>query len=199
MIPRLVGITGGGPELAARVAAALDAGVDAVLIREPTLPDALLERLSADPGRVILHARMPGAGAVAAALGFGLHLGGDADTARARARFPGRLGRSTHGPAEARAALAAGADYVFLSPIWAPTSKPADRRPPLGPEALAGLGPVLALGGVTPARVAEALAAGAHGVAVLGGIFGAADVTEAVRAYSAALSASSPKPQIVGS
>lgn len=196
MIPRLWGITAGGVDLAGRVQAALDAGLPAVLVREPALPDDLLPVLARAPERAWLHARMPGAAALAAAMGFGLHLPGDADPAWWRARFPGRLGRSCHAPAEARAALAAGLDHAFLSPIWAPTSKPGDRRAPLGPEALDGLARTVALGGVTPARVGEALAHGAAGVAVLGGIFLASDVADAVRAYSAALAS---YDQIVGS
>jgi len=64
--------------------------------------------------------------------------------------------------------------------------------PPQGLEALrrvtAGAGrPVLAIGGVTPARVGEVLAAGAAGVAVMGGISGAADPGGATRAYLDAL------------
>lgn len=196
MIPRLWGLTAGGDDLPERVRAALDAGLPAVLVREPALPDALLPVLAGAPGRAWLHARMPGAAAVAAAMGFGLHLPGDADPVWWRARFPGRLGRSCHAPAEARAALAAGLDHVFLSPIWPPTSKPDDRRAPLGPAALHRLPRTVALGGVTPERVGEALAHGAAGVAVLGGIFAKTDVAAAVRAYSAALAS---YDQIVGS
>lgn len=187
MIPRIWGITGGGPGLEDRVVRALDAGLPALLLREPALPDGLLPRLARDADRVCLHARTPGAALLAAGLGLGLHLPGDADVARWRRRFAGRLGRSCHSPEEARRALAEGADYVFLSPIWAAASKPGDRRPPLGPAALAGLGAVIALGGVTPDRVAEARRAGAHGVAALGGIFGAEDVAAAARRYSDAL------------
>lgn len=183
MIPALLGITDGGPELAARCRAAAAAGLPALLVREATLPEVLLDL----PLRLLLHARMPGAIEVARARGLGLHLPSGADVAATRARFDGWLGVSCHSPDEVRAARAAGADHALLSPIWAPTSKPLDRRPPLGPEALAGLDGVIALGGVTPARVGSCLRAGAAGVAVLGGIFGAADVGAAVRAYLAAV------------
>lgn len=178
MIPRLFAITGGGADFATRLRAVLDAGVPAVLIREDALPASLPE----DP-RLVLHARMPGAEALAAARGWGLHLGGGADVAAVRARFAGPLGYSAHSPAQARAALAAGATWAFLSPIWAPASKPGDTRPPLGPAAL---GPgLVALGGVTPARVATCREAGASGVAVLGGIWAAAEPGEAARRYLA--------------
>lgn len=170
----LYALTCGGPDLAARVRAVRGAGA-IVLVRELELDPEL-----AQPG-VILHARMPGAEALAAARGLGLHLPGGADVAAVRARFPGPLGYSAHSVAEAHAARAAGADVVFLSPIWAPTSKPG--RPPLGPLHLDGL---VALGGVTVARVAECR--GAAGVAVLGGIFGQPGrEVDATRAYLTAL------------
>ncbi len=62
-------------------------------------------------------------------------------------------------------------DYAHLAPIWPPLSKPAT-RPPLGPERLAhacaaGL-PLLAQGGIDAARAAEAIRAGAAGIAVTG-------------------------------
>ena len=47
--------------------------------------------------------------------------------------------------------------------------------------------PVIAIGGITAARVPELLAAGAHGVAVVAAVSGAADPAEAVRALLRAL------------
>jgi len=49
-------------------------------------------------------------------------------------------------------------------------------------EAVADV-PIFALGGVTPERVRPCLEAGAHGVAVLSGVFGEADPAEAARRY----------------
>jgi thiamine monophosphate synthase len=43
--------------------------------------------------------------------------------------------------------------------------------------------PVLAIGGVTPSRVADCLGAGAHGVAVASGVLTAADAAAALDAY----------------
>lgn len=178
---RLIGISDGRWD-GQRARAALDAGLPALLVREAVLPEDLPD----DP-RLILHARMVGAEARAEAAGWGLHLPATGDVRAVRARFSGRLGISTHSDAEARAALSAGADYVLISPIFPPTSKPDDRRPCLGLTALAGPGPRYALGGITPARAQACITAGAAGVAVLGGIFGAPDIRAAVQAYRAVL------------
>jgi thiamine-phosphate pyrophosphorylase len=47
--------------------------------------------------------------------------------------------------------------------------------------------PVIAISGVTPDRVPELLDAGAHGVAVIGAVFSAADPAAAVAAFLDAL------------
>jgi thiamine-phosphate pyrophosphorylase len=84
---------------------------------------------------------------------------------------PGALvGVSCHSAADVLRAREAGADYATVSPVYDTPSKRA-YGPPVGLGALAdaarlGL-PVLALGGVSPARVPEVLAAGARGVAVI--------------------------------
>jgi thiamine monophosphate synthase len=43
--------------------------------------------------------------------------------------------------------------------------------------------PLLAIGGITPDRLQQVVAAGAHGAAVRGGIWGARDPGDAVRVY----------------
>jgi thiamine-phosphate pyrophosphorylase len=101
------------------------------------------------------------------------------------------IGRSTHAPAAAAGAGRDGADYVVFGPIYDTPSKRAYGAP-LGPSALrrcpARL-PVVAIGGVTVARVPELLAAGAAGVAVVREILGAADPEAAARALVAATDA----------
>ncbi|MEW6488362.1 MAG: hypothetical protein AB1578_10695, partial [Thermodesulfobacteriota bacterium] len=64
-------------------------------------------------------------------------------------------------------------------------------------EAVQGLPlPVLALGGVTPERLAPAAAAGAAGAAVLGSLFQAPDLEAQAREYrEAAQRAWGPNPQ----
>ena len=85
------------------------------------------------------------------------------------------IGRSAHGVAEAQSALDAGADYVFLGPIWQTDSHP--DRPGLGPGAIAAVGSprVIAIGGITPTRVTVCRAAGAYGVAAISALWSAAD------------------------
>jgi len=101
------------------------------------------------------------------------------------------VGASVHSEAEARDATAQGADFVVFGPIY---DTPSKRRygPPQGLAALEAVAravdrPVLAIGGLTPERVAEALAAGAAGVAVIGAIYAAARPADATKAFLDAL------------
>lgn len=180
-------ISAGQPDLAARVQAVLDAGVHRVLLREAALAPALVAIAAAHPDRVVLHSGVHGALGLAASLGCGVHLAGREDLHAWRAALPGPLGRSCHAVEEARASLAQGCDWVFLSPVFAPISKPADARPPLGLGALAlgGRGAV-ALGGITLDRVHACRAAGAGGVATLSHLLADPDPAAAARAWTAA-------------
>ncbi len=119
----------------------------------------------------------------------GLHLpSGRRDLEALRRRFPGvLLGVSCHDRADLEAAARAGADYAFLSPVFRPSSKPL-RGEALGLDgfrsAVRGVSlPVLALGGISPERLAAVAAAGAAGAAVLGGVFRAPDLESRARAY----------------
>ncbi len=103
----------------------------------------------------------------------------------------GRLiGRSVHSVAAAERAAAEGADFLVFGNVFETASKPG--LPAQGLETLrtivrAVTCPVIAIGGVTPERVPEVHAAGAHGIAVIRGILGASDPLGAVRAFGAAL------------
>ncbi|GAB7048684.1 hypothetical protein JCM9534A_38100 [Catenuloplanes indicus JCM 9534] len=94
------------------------------------------------------------------------------------------LGATARTSGVGRAAIAGGASYLGVGPCYATSTK--DGLPsPLGPAGLAAVTgavpvPVVAIAGVTAARVAELLAAGAHGVAVVGAVSGAADPGRAV-------------------
>jgi thiamine-phosphate pyrophosphorylase len=85
------------------------------------------------------------------------------------------IGRSAHSADEALAAYHEGADYVFLGPIWPTASHP--REPGLGVAAIAASRdvPVIAIGGITPDRVLEAVGAGASGVAAISALWTSPD------------------------
>jgi thiamine-phosphate pyrophosphorylase len=123
----------------------------------------------------------------------GVHLGrDDGDPVRARAVVgPGRLiGVSCYDRiALARAAVAAGADYVAFGSVWPSETKPGAVRASL--ELLAEAArelpvPVVAIGGITRANAAETIAAGAHCVAVIRDLFGDPDPRVAAQVLSAA-------------
>jgi thiamine-phosphate pyrophosphorylase len=97
------------------------------------------------------------------------------------------IGASAHSTAEARDAVAEGADFVVFGPVY---DTPSKRRygPPQGLAALeaaaaAATRPVLAVGGITPARVPEVCRAGAAGVAVIGAIYAAPRPADATKAF----------------
>jgi thiamine-phosphate pyrophosphorylase len=118
--------------------------------------------------------------AVLAVHADGVHLPSGGSPEAARARLPDALiGASAHSADEAAALLGAGADYVTASPVFLTASKPG-YGPALGVEGLARIvarapGPVVALGGITPANAGLCLSAGARGIAVMGEIMRAAD------------------------
>lgn len=103
-----------------------------------------------------------------------------------------RIGCSVHGLEGI--ARARGADFVVFGPVYdTPSKRP--YGPPQGLERLAEVCaasplPVLAIGGITAARVAEVVGCGAAGVAVIGSVLGDRDpgarVQDLVRALSRA-------------
>jgi thiamine-phosphate pyrophosphorylase len=118
----------------------------------------------------------------------GVHLGrDDDDLATARARLGGKLlGASCYSSLDAaRAAVAAGADYVAFGSVFASPTKPAAVRAPLSLFAEARpLGvPLVAIGGITLENAPRLLAAGADSVAVISDLFDAPDVAARARAY----------------
>ncbi len=83
----------------------------------------------------------------------------------------GLIGRSIHSLEAARRAQDEGADFVVYGPVWSSASHPGVEA--VGVAALARVAeavriPVLAIGGVTEARIAEVHHAGAAGYAAIG-------------------------------
>ena len=90
---------------------------------------------------------------------------------------------------EARAALGEGADFLLAGHVYATASHPGSEGIALaGLRAIAALGaPTVAIGGVTPERVAEVRAAGANGVAAIRAVWDAGDPAAAVARFLEAL------------
>ncbi len=187
-----------GRPLRAVVEACLGAGLRAVQLREKDLAAGDLLRLAGElrgltarhGARLLINDRVDVALAVGA---DGVHLPGSGlPPAAARALVgPHRLiGLSTHSPDEAEGAAAAGADFVVFGPVHDTPSKRAYGRP----QGLAALAaacrrspvPVLAIGGVTAARVPELRDAGAAGVAVIRALLEADDPPAATKGLLAA-------------
>jgi thiamine-phosphate pyrophosphorylase len=102
-----------------------------------------------------------------------------------------RVGASVHSVEEAVAAAGQGAEWVFFGPVYDTPSKRA-YGPPQGVAKLERVAaavavPVIAIGGVTPDRVAEVRRAGAHGVAVISAILAAPDPAAATQRFLEAL------------
>jgi 8-oxo-dGTP diphosphatase len=144
-------------------------------LREPLLPATEFERLfgrlrvlrETRPLRLLVSSRHPRSYADAA---DGVHLTSN-DLLAARERPRGRwIGASCHDEAELRAAGALGCDFAVLGPVLPTPSHPG--APSLGFEgfaartALAPI-PVYALGGLSAGALEDAVAAGAHGVALM--------------------------------
>lgn len=122
----------------------------------------------------------------------GVHLGeSDPDPARARQLLgPAAtiVGVSCYSDlARAEQAARAGADYLAFGALFPSPSKPAARRaglPLLNQARLLGL-PVVAIGGITPDNGRQVVRAGADLLAVISGVFDAADPAAAAQAYRA--------------
>jgi thiamine-phosphate pyrophosphorylase len=101
----------------------------------------------------------------------GVHLGREDSGAEAAVEAGLMLGTSAASVEEALAGERIGASYVGAGPVWETPTKP-DGDPPIGPEGLAAICeaasiPVVAIGGIDATNVAQCIAAGAAGVAVV--------------------------------
>ena len=96
------------------------------------------------------------------------------------------IGATAHNVQEALAAEAAGSDYLGCGAVFATATK--KDTVPLGLEGLREIRnavhvPIVGIAGVTTENYPQVLATGADGIAVVSGILGAANITEAVTAY----------------
>jgi len=115
----------------------------------------------------------------------GVHLGReDGDLAAARRQLKGKvLGASCYDSTGlAKAAVAAGADYVACGSVFSSPTKPAAVRAPLSLFQDFEL-PVGAIGGITLQNAPQVIGAGADMVAVISDLFDAPDIKGRAAAY----------------
>jgi thiamine-phosphate pyrophosphorylase len=189
---------------------AIEAGVDVIQIRERDLEAAMLVAIAK---RVLARARGRGttvlvndrADVALAADADGVHLpAAGVPAGRARTIGPAGwvVGRSVHGVDEA--GRSHGADYLLFGTMFAGGSKP-QGSPVQGLDRLARAvamseAPIVAIGGIDPARAGQCVAAGAAGVAGIG-IFlpegrapGALGPARAAAALRSAIAGVNPRP-----
>jgi thiamine-phosphate pyrophosphorylase len=193
-VPRLHLVTPAGTDAGVIDATltALAAGAPLVQVRTKDATDRarlahsaeIMAAARATGARCLINDRVDIALAVAA---DGVHLGeGDLPAAVGR-RLLGpdaTIGVTCRNPEAARRAADAGASYLGAGPAYA-TSTKTGLPDPLGPAGIEALAtavalPVIAIAGVTPARVPDLLDAGAWGVAVVGAVYHAPDPAAAV-------------------
>lgn len=195
-VPRLHVLTDDRPadEVLSFVATVLAAGAPCVQVRAKGLDDrAWFELAAAVAGRCreagalcIVNDRADIARAAGA---HGVHVGDDDLPVAAARRAAGAdllLGATARGPQQAARAVADGADYLGVGPVFATTTK-RGLPDPIGTDGLAAVVaavdvPVIAIAGVTAERVAGVLDTGAHGVAVVGAVTDDEDPAAAVGA-----------------
>lgn len=179
--------------LLARVAPVLDAGPALLQYRNKLATHALRREQAA---ALLPLCRARGVALIvnddwrlAADLGAdGAHVGGgDGDLREARAALGSALlGASCYDSiVRARDAVACGADYVAFGAFFPSGTKPNARR--AHPQLLADAAPLgvprVAIGGITPSNARVLVDAGADLIAVIGGLFDAADPGAAAIAY----------------
>ena len=136
---------------------------------------------------LIINDRLDIAMAVGAA---GVHLGQDDLPCAAARKLLGEdyiIGVSAHNPAEAKAALQSGADYLGCGAVFGTATKADVQK--LGTDGLAAICkakglPVVGIGGVTADNYREVRAAGADGAAIVSGILAQPDIRTTVRAIA---------------
>jgi thiamine-phosphate pyrophosphorylase len=124
---------------------------------------------------------------VASAGADGAHVGQEdisvAD-ARAAAGAGAIIGKSTHSPAQARAAIDEKPDYIGFGPLFATPTKP--DYAPIGTADIASVTastpvPVFCIGGIKPDNLAGVIARGARRVVIVSGLLLAENIVETCR------------------
>lgn len=183
----------------ARLAAA--GGADVVQLRDKQLRStrvlieqagAITEALAEHTCDLIVDDRVD----VALACGAGVHLGRDDLPVALARRILGLdvvIGGTANNLAEAVAVARSGVDYLGVGPIYGTRSK-ANPAPEMGLATLAAIVdavdvPVVAIGSITPERIADVMGTGAHGIAVLSAVVADPDPAAATARCREALDA----------
>ena len=189
----ITGDHGDEVETARIVESALEGGATVVQLRKKTMPKpaqyrlALALRTLTLAHEALLIINDDPALAIAADAD-GVHLGQDdlpPEVVRALPGFEGRVvGRSTHSLEQARAAMAEGADYVAVGPVYLTPTKAG--RPAVGTGLVSQVAaiidrPWVAVGGIDHDNAPDVIAAGARAIAVVRAVYDAADPAEAAR------------------
>ena len=182
-------------------AALLSGGADIIQLRAKGIP---LETVAAAARKIIPLCKAAGVPFIlndhpemAAELGAdGVHIGQDDGSicdVRSRIAEGMIIGRSTHSLAQAKQALADGADYIGFGPLF-PTPTKAG-RPAIGLDDIAEMErevgsqiPAFCIGGIKPDNVGQVLAAGARRCVVVSHLLLAGDIAAATRSARAAIS-----------
>jgi thiamine-phosphate pyrophosphorylase len=189
----ITGDRGDEVETARIVEAALEGGASVIQLRKKSMPMreqyrlALALRILTREHEALLivndHADL-----AIAADADGVHLGQEdlpPEAVRALPGFDGRLiGRSTHNLKQARNAMAEGADYFAVGPVY-PTPTKAG-RPAVGTGLVRDVAeiadrPFVAVGGIDHDNAPRVIEAGARAIAVVRAVYDAADPAEAAR------------------
>lgn len=181
--------------------AALRGGAPAIQVRLKSDTDAARYELA-----TAIAQRCRGAGALCivndrvdlalAAGADGVHLGSaDLPVDAARRLVPSTfvIGGTARDADTGQRLVGLGADYLGVGPAYVTSSK-SGLPDPIGPAGVAAVAaavsvPVVAIGGITADAVPELLAAGAHGVAVIGAVGAAPDPTVATAVIVGAVNA----------
>jgi thiamine-phosphate pyrophosphorylase len=178
-----------------QIEGAYKGGADIVQLRSKTLRDSALFRLGQKAQRLanqyekllFINDRVDLAIAIHA---DGVHLGQDdlpISVVRRLAEKSGMklyIGKSTHALDQAKAAIADGADYIGVGPVFETPTKP--NYQPVGLEYVREVQssfeiPFVAIGGIDESNVHQVLEAGASRIAVVRAIFGEKNTYEATK------------------
>lgn len=185
-------------ELPQRVASAVAGGVDIVQLRDKDQPGQALYE-SAVALRAVTRRRSlllvnERVDVAVASDADGVQLGETAmatELVRPVVGDAALIGRSVHSVETARSAARSGADFLLVGTMFATRSHPGEE--PSGPGLLeriraAGVNaPLVAIGGITADNVAQVMAAGAGGAAVITSVLASPDPESAARRLKSAM------------